>query len=52
MVFTILMFFSLIALFISMIGLVKFSENVIATPRLAPVGNGTATKTVGGTESH
>ena len=45
MVFTMVMFFALIALYVVMVGLVKFSENVIATPQRVPLGDGTATKT-------
>jgi hypothetical protein len=37
------MFFVLIALYVAMFGLVKFSENVIAKPHLAPLDNGAAT---------
>jgi hypothetical protein len=43
MVFTIVMFFVLIALYVAMFGLVKFAENVIAKPELAPLDNGAAT---------
>ena len=43
MVVTFVMLFVLIACYIAMFGLVKFSENVIARPRLVPLDNGTAT---------
>jgi hypothetical protein len=43
MVFTIVMFFVLIALYAAMFGLVKFAENVIAKPELAPLDKGAAT---------
>lgn len=39
--FTIVMFFALIALYVAMVGLVKFSENVIATPQLVPSNDDT-----------
>jgi uncharacterized membrane protein (DUF485 family) len=45
MVFTMVMFFVLIALYVVMVGLVKFSENVIATPQLVRLGEGPATTT-------
>ena len=45
------MFFALIVLYVVMVGFVKFSENVIGTPQLAPLGDGTATKTIDSTES-
>jgi len=45
MVFTMVMFFVLITLYVVMVGLVKFSENVIATPQLVPLGEGPATTT-------
>ena len=45
------MFFVLIVLYVLMVGFVKFSENVIATPQLAPSGEGTATKTIDSTKS-
>jgi hypothetical protein len=43
MVFTIVMFFVLIALYVAMFGLVKFAENVIAKPELGPLDRGAAT---------
>jgi uncharacterized membrane protein (DUF485 family) len=43
MVFTILMFFVLIAVYVGIFGLVSFSENVIATPQRVPLGDGTRT---------
>jgi hypothetical protein len=45
MVVTFVMFFVLIACFVVMFGLVKFSENVIARPQLVPLDDGTATGT-------
>jgi hypothetical protein len=42
-VFTIVMFFVLIALYVAMFGLVKFAENVIAKPELAPLDKGATT---------
>jgi hypothetical protein len=48
MVFTIVMFFVLIALYVAMFGLVKFAEHVITKPQLVPSGNGTAAR---GTDS-
>ena len=42
MVFTLIMFFVLIALYVAMFGLVKFAENVIAKPELAPLDKGAA----------
>jgi uncharacterized membrane protein (DUF485 family) len=45
MVFTVVMFFVLIALYVVMVGLVKFSENVIATPQVLPLSGGSATTT-------
>jgi hypothetical protein len=44
MLFTVVMFFVLIACYVAMWGLVKFSENVIAKPQLVLPGNGTATR--------
>ena len=43
MVFTIVMVFVLIALYVAMFGLVKFAENVIAKPELALLDKGAAT---------
>jgi hypothetical protein len=43
MVFTIVMFFVLIALYVAMFGLVKFAENVIAKPELSSLDNGAST---------
>jgi hypothetical protein len=51
MVFTIVMFFVLIALFVMMFGLVKFSENVIGTPQLMPLSDSTSNKTIDNAES-
>jgi hypothetical protein len=51
MVFMIVMFFVLIALFVMMLGLVKFSENVIGTPQLVPLGDSTSNKTIDNAES-
>lgn len=44
MAFTILMFVVLILCFAAMFGFVKFSENVIAKPQLAPVRENAAAK--------
>ena len=44
MALTFVMFFVLIACFVAMFGLVKFSENVIAKPQLVPLGNDTGTR--------
>ena len=49
--FTIAMFVALIALYVVMFGLVKFSEKVIATPQLAPLAGGTAPSTVDSAKS-
>ncbi len=43
MVFSIVMFFVLIALYVAMFGLVKFAENVIAKPELSPLDKVAAT---------
>jgi hypothetical protein len=43
MLLTIVMFFVLIALYVAMFGVVKFAENVIAKPQLAPLDNSAAT---------
>jgi hypothetical protein len=51
MVFTIIMFVVLIALFVAMFGLVEFSENVIGTPQPVPSGDGTATETMDSAKS-
>jgi hypothetical protein len=51
MVFMIVMFFVLIALFVMMLGLVKLSENVIGTPQLVPLGDSASNKTIDNTES-
>jgi uncharacterized membrane protein (DUF485 family) len=51
MVFTIVMFFVLMALYVVMVGLVKFSENVIGTPQLLPLGDGITTESVDSAES-
>ncbi|MGO9993560.1 MAG: hypothetical protein ACLPTF_13755 [Steroidobacteraceae bacterium] len=51
MVFTIVMCIVLIALHAVMVGLVKFAENVIATPQLVPLGEGPATTTKDNAES-
>lgn len=40
--FTVVMFFVLIASFVMMFGLVRFSENVIRTPQLMPLGDAMA----------
>jgi len=52
MVFTIVMFFVLIVIYVAMFGLVKFCENVIATPPRMALHNGTATETRGGATPH
>ncbi|MGH6821956.1 MAG: hypothetical protein ACREC4_00450 [Methylocella sp.] len=39
------MFFVLIAACVAIFGVVKFAENVITKPELAPFDNGTATRT-------
>ena len=49
--FTIIMFVALIVLYAVMFGLVKFSENVIGTPQLVRLGDGTATKTMDSAKS-
>jgi uncharacterized membrane protein (DUF485 family) len=51
MVFAVVMFFVLIALYVVMVGLVKFSENVIATPPVLPLSDGSATTTVDSAKS-
>ncbi|MGA2792674.1 MAG: hypothetical protein ABSE69_03955 [Roseiarcus sp.] len=51
MVFTILMFFVLILSFAAMFGFVKFAENVIAKPQLAPLNDNAAAKTADGGKS-
>jgi hypothetical protein len=51
MVFTIVMFFGLIAAYVAMFGLVKFAENIIAKPQLVPSGNSTATRITDGAKS-
>jgi hypothetical protein len=52
MVFTVVMFFVLMACYVAMLGLVKFSENVIAEPQFVPLGDGTATSTTHSAKSH
>jgi hypothetical protein len=44
MIITLVMFFVLIALYLGMLGLVKFSENVIALPQPAPLADGAEKK--------
>ncbi len=51
MVFTVVMFFVLIAAYVVMFGLVKFAENVIAAPQLAQLDNGSATETADSTKA-
>ena len=47
----IVMFLALIALYVVMVGFVKFSENVIGTPQLARSGDGAGTKAIDSTEA-
>ena len=52
MLFTVLMFFVLILCFAAMLGFVKFSENVIAKPQVAPLNDNTAAQSVDGAKSN
>ena len=42
MLFTIVMFVVLVGAFAAMFGFVKFAENIISRPQLAPVSHGAA----------
>ncbi len=42
MLFTIVMFFVLAGAFAALFGVVKFAENIITRPQLAPVSHGAA----------
>jgi len=44
--FTIILFVVLIVLYVAMVGLVKFSENIITAQRAAPLGDRTAPRTI------
>jgi hypothetical protein len=44
MLFTIVMFFVLAGAFAAMFGFVRFAENIIAKPQLAPVSRGAPRK--------
>jgi len=51
MVFTAIMFFVLITLFVMMLGLVKFSENVMGTRQLPSLDDSTPKKSIRKAES-
>jgi hypothetical protein len=49
--FTILMFFVLIAIYFALFGVVRFAENVITKTQLAPLNNSAPTRTADSTKS-
>jgi hypothetical protein len=49
--FTILMFFVLIAIYFASFGVVRFAENVITKTQLVPLNNSTPTGTTDSTKS-